>query len=91
MGGEKQAETIRCGLQEEAIPLMGRLKTIPPAFPYGRLAIFSAIMGALPPARLLMMRFTWTLSFMSSFTILITAFPHPLSPENTRLLTRKYF
>ena len=33
MGGDKQAETMRCGLQEEAIPLMGRLKTIPPAFP----------------------------------------------------------
>ena len=70
MGGEKQAETIRCGLQEEAIPLMGRLKTIPPAFPYGRLAIFSAIKGALAPARLSMMRLTWTLSLIASFMIL---------------------
>ena len=32
-------------------------------------AIFWAIRGALPPARLLMMRLTWTLSFVASFTI----------------------
>jgi hypothetical protein len=32
-------------------------------------AIFWAISGALPPARLLMRRLTWTLSFMASFTI----------------------
>ena len=37
---------------------------------WSRSAIFSAIRGALPPARLLMIRFTLSLSFRAAFTIL---------------------
>ena len=33
------------------------------------LAVFWAIKGPLPPARLLIMRFTWILSFIASLTI----------------------